>query len=118
MAPELQSWRFNIRVPAADRLVERLFAEGLFASRHYASLGRSFGEGRFPVAERLHSEVVNLFNDQYFDEERAGAAVEVVLRHLAERLRVPRKVRPGMCRAFVMAICSRETTGSRSPSPP
>lgn len=83
MASELQSWRFNIRLPEPDRLVESLFAAGLFASRHYASLGGSFGEGRFPVAERLHGEVVNLFNDRYFDEERAERAARLVLRHLA-----------------------------------
>lgn len=78
-----QSWRFHILVPEPDRLVERLFSAGLFASRHYAPLGRSFGEGRFPVAERLHSKVVNLFNDRYFDEERAERAAWLVLRHLA-----------------------------------
>lgn len=84
MAPEFQSWRFNIRVPAADRLVERLFAAGLFASRHYASLGGVFGKGHFPVAERLHGEVVNLFNDRYFDDDKAAQAVDCVRRHLAE----------------------------------
>lgn len=85
MAPEHQSWRFNIRVPAPERLVERLFAAGLFASRHYAPLGGAFGEGSFPVAERLHAEVVNLFNDRYFDEERAARTAGLVLRHLAEQ---------------------------------
>jgi len=79
MEPGFQSWRFNIRVPEPDRLVENLFAAGLFASRHYASLE----EGRFPVAERLHGEVVNLFNDRYFDEERAESAARLVLGHLA-----------------------------------
>lgn len=78
-----QCWRFNILVPEPDRLVERLFAAGLFASRHYAPLGGSFGTGRFPVAERLHGEVVNLFNDRYFDEELAERAAKIVLRHLA-----------------------------------
>lgn len=78
MNQEFQGWRFNIRVPEPDRLVESLFAAGLFASRHYAPLS-----GSFPVAERLHGEVVNLFNDRYFDEERAERAVQIVLRHLA-----------------------------------
>jgi hypothetical protein len=78
MDPGFQSWRFNIRVPEPDRLVESLFAAGLFASRHYPPLG-----GPSPVAERLHGEVVNLFNDRYFDEERAERAARLVLRHLA-----------------------------------
>ena len=74
-----QSWRFNVRVSEADRLVERLFAAGLFASRHYAPVD---GGGRFPVAERLHGDVVNLFNDRYFDEERAERTARVVIQHL------------------------------------
>ena len=81
LPPELQSWRFNIRVPDAARLVSSIFAAGLFASRHYASLGDA---GCFPCAERLHGDIVNLFNDRYFDEERAHRLVELVLRHLDE----------------------------------
>lgn len=77
MEPGFQSWRFNLRVPEPDRLVESLFAAGLFASRHYPSLGEGF-----PAAERLHGEVVNLFNDRYFDGERAERAAGLVLRHL------------------------------------
>jgi hypothetical protein len=77
-----QSWRFHLLVPEPDRLVEQLFAAGLFASRHYASLGGIFCEGRFPEAERLHQGIVNLFNDRYFDEDRARRARDLVLRHL------------------------------------
>lgn len=83
-----QGWRFNLLVPAPDELVARLFAAGLFASRHYASLGGVLGEGSFPQAEAFHRRVVNLFNDRSFDEERARRAVEVVLAHLAERVRM------------------------------
>lgn len=78
-----QGWRFNILVPEPDRLVERLFSAGLFAGRHYASLGGIFCAERFPAAERLHGRIVNLFNDRYFDEERACRAVECVLHHLS-----------------------------------
>lgn len=76
--PELQQWRFNIRVPDPDRLIASIFEEGLFASRHYPSLG---GES-FPVASRIHGQIVNLFNDRHFDDQRARRIVEVVLRHL------------------------------------
>jgi dTDP-4-amino-4,6-dideoxygalactose transaminase len=79
-APELQKWRFNIRVPKAEALVASIFAAGLFASRHYPSVGRS----AFPVAERVHSEIVNLFNDRYFDLERANRVIDVVLKHLEQ----------------------------------
>jgi hypothetical protein len=78
----LQRWRFNIRVPEPDLLVARLFEAGLFASRHYPSLGGQYSAGEFPVASRVRGEIVNLFNDRYFDEERAQLAMQVVLRHL------------------------------------
>jgi hypothetical protein len=83
MSAKFQSWRFNVHVPSPERLVESLFAAGLFASRHYASLGGIFCEERFPEAERLQRGIVNLFNDLYFDEERAARTARLVLRHLA-----------------------------------
>lgn len=82
-----QGWRFNLAVPEPDALVERLFAAGLFASRHYPPLEEEPGEGSFPAAERLHRRIVNLFNDRYFDEEQARRATGVVLEHLWERTR-------------------------------
>jgi hypothetical protein len=78
-APELQRWRFNIRVAAPEKLIESIFAAGLFASRHYPPF-----EGGYPAAARVHGSIVNLFNDRYFDEARAHRAVDVVLRHLDE----------------------------------
>lgn len=80
-----QEWRFHVLVPEPDELVARLFSAGLFASRHYASLGGVLGEGRFPEAEALHGRVVNLFNDRSFDEERARLAAQVVLEFLGEK---------------------------------
>lgn len=79
---EFQTWRFNIQVPAPDALLASIQAAGLFASRHYAALGDVFGGGTFPVAERLHAGIVNLFHDRHFDEWRARRVVDVVLRHL------------------------------------
>lgn len=78
LAPELQQWRFNIRVPAAEELLASIFAAELFASRHYPALSG----GRFPVAEHLHASIVNLFNDRYFDEERARRMAHLILEHL------------------------------------
>lgn len=74
---EMQSWRFNILVPEAERLETALFADGLFASRHYAA------PPGFPVAGRLHRRIVNLFNDHYFDEARATRAATLVNHHLS-----------------------------------
>jgi hypothetical protein len=78
LPPEFQNWRFNLRVAAADELIASTFAAGLFASRHYPSLAPR----RFPVADRLQSTIVNLFNDRYFDRERATRMAELVAQHL------------------------------------
>lgn len=80
---QFQGWRFQIRTTEAQRLVDRLIVSGLFASRHYASLGRGiFDTGTFPIAEALAESVVNLFNDRHYDQRRAERTVEIVLEHV------------------------------------
>jgi hypothetical protein len=79
-----QHWRFNLRLPDAEGLLSRLADAGLFASRHYPSASGVFSEGRFPVAERLHRQVVNLFNDKNYDEDKALRSTRIILRHLKE----------------------------------
>ena len=73
---ELQQWRFNFFVSDAATLVAHLFNHGLFASRHYRALGN------FPVAAKVHTEIVNLFNDRNFTKEQARLATEIVVRHV------------------------------------
>jgi hypothetical protein len=82
LGARFQGWRFNITVPNPDRLVSRLSAAGLFAGRHYASLGGILGSGHFPVAEALHARVVNLFNDGRYDEAMACRTAALVNEHL------------------------------------
>jgi hypothetical protein len=83
LGARFQDWRFNILVRQPDRLIERLFAEGLFASRHYAPVRGTDPDGaRFPRAEWLHRSIVNLFNDRYFDEPRAERAAALVREHV------------------------------------
>lgn len=77
--PELQQWRFHVSVPEAERLLAAIFEAGLFASRHYAPRAEGF-----PAASALHERIVNLFNDRYFDEERAHRTAAVILRHLLQ----------------------------------
>ncbi|HEU4889400.1 MAG TPA: hypothetical protein VFV49_16055, partial [Thermoanaerobaculia bacterium] len=79
---DFQRWRFNVRVSDPARLIAAIFDARLFASSHYASLGSVYAAETFPVAERLHAGVVNLFNDRYFDEQQARRVTEVILRHL------------------------------------
>lgn len=76
-------WRYQIRIPGADDFVDRLRPRGLFAGRHYRSLGGVFDRGTFPAAAALHREIVNLFVDAAYDEARARATAELVRAHVA-----------------------------------
>lgn len=84
LADKFQGWRFNIRMPEAGRFVARLFEAQLFASRHYPSVSGLFSSERFPIAERLHDEVVNLFNDRNYDDVRAHRTTQIANEHLGE----------------------------------
>jgi hypothetical protein len=74
-----QTWRFNIRVPNKKQILKAIFDNGLFASSHYASLAGIMSDGSAPVAQTLANEVINLFNDQYFNEQMAQRACEIIL---------------------------------------
>lgn len=80
---DLCQWRFNIRVARAEALEQAIFAEQLFASRHYSPAPKAFGDtGAYLVAAALHAEIVNLFNDRYFDRERATRVAAIVRAHI------------------------------------
>lgn len=77
---QYQTWRFNVRVKNKKQIMDEIFADGLFASSHYASLAGIMSEGRAPVAESVAGEVVNLFNDHHFTSEMAGHICELILK--------------------------------------
>ena len=74
-----QTWRFNIRVKNKKQILDAIFANGLFASSHYASLAGIMSDERAPAAESLADEVINLFNDHNFTVEMAEKVCEIVL---------------------------------------
>jgi hypothetical protein len=84
LADRFQDWRFHLLVEEKQRLLDAIFAAGLFASSHYADLTPVLGStsGAAPRAEALHRRVVNLFNDRYFSEEQARRTAELVREHL------------------------------------
>ena len=77
-----QTWRFNIRVRDRQRVLERIFSAGLFASSHYASLAGIMAEGKAPHAEDLAESVINLFNDHHFTTDQAEHVCKVILENL------------------------------------
>jgi hypothetical protein len=74
-----QTWRFNIRVKNKEEVMQVIFEAGLFASSHYVSLAGIMGEGWAPHAAALAEEVINLFNDHHFDEDRAAQVCDLIL---------------------------------------
>ena len=80
---QYQTWRFNIRVKNKKRILDEIFADGLFASSHYASLAGIISDGNAPVAESLAGEVINLFNDHYFTAEMAERVCEIASKAIA-----------------------------------
>lgn len=79
---EFQKWRFNIIVDGKTDLLKEIFANGLFASSHYASLNGIFSDGISPAAENLHSKIINLFNDKYFDVYNAEKICKIINQHI------------------------------------
>ena len=88
LPPEIQlprafrTWRFNLRLKNKERVLEAIFAAGLFASTHYASLAGIMAPGRCPQAEQLANEIVNLFNDHHFDPQKTEQACAVIMENL------------------------------------
>ena len=78
-----QTWRFNVRVKDKQRVLERIFSGGLFASSHYASLAGIMTGGKAPHAEHLADRVINLFNDHHFTADQAERVCKIILESLA-----------------------------------
>ena len=77
-----QLWRFNIRLADQPAVLKAIFAAGLFASSHYASLAGIFAPGSCPQAEELARGVVNLFNDQNYTVAMAERTCDIIRRNL------------------------------------
>jgi hypothetical protein len=82
LSSNYQTWRFNIRVQNKSQILGAIFDAGLFASSHYASLAGIMADGFAPQAESLADEVINLFNDEHFDEEKADRICDLISRNL------------------------------------
>jgi len=75
---EYNHWRFNILVPDKKAVLTAIFDAGFFASSHYASMVGIFDPHHAPVAENLHAQVVNLFNDHRVSEQDAMHIADIV----------------------------------------
>ena len=78
-----QSWRFNLRLKNKERVLKSIFSAGLFASSHYASLAGVMAPGQCVQAETLANEIINLFNDHYFNPQQAEQVCVVIMENLS-----------------------------------
>jgi hypothetical protein len=74
-----QAWRYNIRVQDNQQILAAIFAGGLFASAHYASLVGIFGAGTGEHAAVLAGQVLNLFNDFHYTLDMAEKTAQIIL---------------------------------------
>jgi hypothetical protein len=77
---KFQEWRFNILVDPGikEKILNGLFENKLFAGSHYSSLSHIFGQKRSPVAEKVKSRIINLFNDRYYSGEQALKTCDII----------------------------------------
>ena len=61
-----------------EEVLQHIFDSGFFASSHYMSLAKIFGESSAPIAERVHSKIINLFNDFRFTSGEAKEVAKIV----------------------------------------
>jgi len=76
-------WRFNLMVPNRDALLKEIFNHNLFASAHYEPLNNLFpdsSEGKYPVAQMVFENVLNLFNDRYYTVEKALSTANTIIK--------------------------------------
>ena len=72
------NWRYNIVVIDKERIVKEIFKNNLFVSSHYKPLSDNYPD--FNVSWSLYDKVINLFNDKYFDVNKAQRLVEIIRR--------------------------------------
>ena len=77
LVPSDPVWRFNLRASRRDEFLAHIFKNGLFASAHYYPASALFGSIECPVAKDLHSNILNLFNDQHFSTKQAKRIVSL-----------------------------------------
>lgn len=88
---KFQNWRFNILVSPLikQRILDCLFANGLFASSHYHSVNKLFDTIEYKHSDGLFNQVINLFNDRYYTKEKALKTCEIIMNVLEMNKNTP-----------------------------
>lgn len=81
LGEQFDKWRFSIMVDNKEEVLEEIFkVEGLFASSHYPQVDYNYKERvqENTNAQRVHSKIINLFNDFRFTADKASQIVDIV----------------------------------------
>ena len=77
-------WRYHLWVDKPEIVINALFDNGLFASRHYPNGAKRLGvSGSFESAELLENHIINLFNSTQVNSDFAEKCSQVVSRLLS-----------------------------------
>ena len=82
ISDKFSNWRFNIFINNKSLLLDNLFKNNLFASSHYYSSVKIYGQIECKNADFIANNIVNLFNDLRFDEKKAISICEFVNEHI------------------------------------
>lgn len=76
-------WRFNLLIESRDEVLNEIFKNGLFASKHYKRIRyKESIYNSYPVAEFVENKVLNLFNDCHFSAVQAEQITKIIKRYL------------------------------------
>lgn len=81
LGEKFNNWRFSVLVKNKDKILEEIFKdESLFASSHYPQV--DFEYSLHPIknsnTKKIHDQILNLFNDFRFTQEKAYKIVDII----------------------------------------
>jgi dTDP-4-amino-4,6-dideoxygalactose transaminase len=81
LGSQFNRWRFSILVDNKEEILEKIFEiDGLFASSHYPQVDYAYVDNAQinTNTDKIHKQIVNLFNDFRFNEEKALMVANIV----------------------------------------
>lgn len=75
-----QNWRFNIKCSNSEFILKKIFEAQLFASKHYFPMSKYF-RLTLPNSELLYSITLNLFIDNYIQENAAMKVASLIKKY-------------------------------------
>ena len=81
---QFSNWRFSILVQNKQALLQKIFDAGLFASSHYKEVDYMYKETSIKNSnsQKIHQQIINLFNDLRSDEVMAYKVVAIINQNL------------------------------------